>query len=186
MTGRSKSVALILSCVLLIASSGVHAEDGQRFHSASSGLSFWTPLKPRVTVEEIPGKAPTPYKRTLYAVEGPHYLLIASELDLANGPDTTGDEQSFLDSAVESMRAGLGDKFRLDASGITPLTLAPGNLKGMELRARVEGVVLIMRSYVGKRTIYTLQANYMPGDELAEKIGKRFLESLAVNDTRSP
>jgi hypothetical protein len=182
MKGLSKPVALILSCVLLIASSGAHADDGQRFTSASGGISFWTPLKPRITVDEIPGKAPKPYKRIMYAMEGPHYLLIASELDLANGPDTTGDEQSFLDSAVESMRAGLGDKFRLDANGITPMTLAPGNLKGMELRARVDGVVLVMRSYVGRRTIYTLQANYMPGDEVAGKIGKRFLESLAVND----
>jgi len=132
-------------------------------------------------VDEIPSQSGKPYKRTTYVMEAETFMLLASSLELNAGPDTAGDEDSFLDSMLDSIRNGFGDKFQLDSKGgVTAVTLAPNNLKGRQLRATVEGHPMIIRAYVGKRTIYTMQVSHMQGDQAAAKTGERFLESLVV------
>jgi hypothetical protein len=172
----------LLLCPVLFVSADAAENTGTQFTSPSGNVSFWAPVLPRVTVEDFPGKLGSKNKRTTYAMEGGNFLLLASELEFIRGPDTTGDEESFLDSMLETLRDALGNKLVLDANnGNTSIQLSPNNLKGRELRGAVEGHRFIIRSFVGKRTIYTLQASYPAGDAAASAMGEKFLGSLKVN-----
>jgi hypothetical protein len=172
----------LLLCSLLFSWANAADTKGAQFTSPNGKVSFWAPVRPSVTVEDFPGKLGSKNKRTTYAMEGGNFLLLASELELIRGPDTTGDEESFLDSMLETLRNALGDKLVLDANnGSTLIQLAPNNLKGRELRGTVEGHRFIIRSFVGRRTIYTLQASYAVGDAPAAAMGEQFLDSLKVN-----
>jgi hypothetical protein len=142
-------------------------------------MSFWTPSNPRTTVESLPSQTGAPYKRTTHAVEGGTYLLLASILDFRDELPTTGDELSYLDTMLESMRRGFGSAFVLDKThGVTEIRLETSNWPGRQLKGTIQGQEIILRAYIAPNSIYMLQVGYEVGDTSAASLGARFLNSL--------
>lgn len=175
-------LATILSLSLAVTVPAL-ADEGSTFKSADGRMSFWTPSQPKSTAESLPSQSGSPYKRTTYAVEGTNYLLLASILDFRGDLPTTGDEVSFLDSMLESIRRGFGTDFVLDKTqGSTELKLEATGWPGRELKGTVQGAVVILRAYVAPNSIYMLQATYEAGDASVARVGARFLSSFVPGE----
>lgn len=167
---------------LSLAPAPAAAADGMTFRSPDGRLSVWVPSKPKITEQQIPGASGARYQSTLFAVEGPDYLLLASVLDLGkDGASTEKDEKVFLDGMLADLREGMGERFELDAKGgVTDLTLKSEPMRGRQLRGKMDGQPMIIRAYVTRRAIYQLQATFPAGNAAAAKIADRFLSSLVA------
>jgi hypothetical protein len=173
-------------CVCLAVAGLAFAQDKSQstYKSDDGRLTFWSPTTPKKTSDLVPGKEQKTYRRTTYAVQMPNYLLLASVLDLGDDPPTTGDEQAYLGSMVESLTANMGEQFVLDPrEGQTRLHYGGNGFPGRQVKGTLEGQQLIIRSFVAPRRIYTFQVGYQLGDQKAAADGQRFLASVVINDS---
>ncbi len=183
LAGRSFGFRALTLGLCLAAAFSVSAAKETPFKTPDGRLSFWAPATPRSVSDRVPGKEGRSYQRTLYAIEMPNYLLLASVLDLGDDPPTTGDEQAYLGSMVESLTVNFGDKFKLDEKdGQTRLRYGGDGFPGRQIKGKIDGQQMIIRSYVASKRIYSFQVGYMAGDKEASARGEQFLESVVIDD----
>lgn len=94
----------------------------------------------------------------------------------------TGDEESYLDTMLGSMKANFGGNFVIDKdAGSKDLVSATGQ-KGRQIKGTVGGNRLILRSFVGKHSIYMQQALFPVDFKEGAKSADRFFDSLSIKD----
>src|SRR5689334_8851781 len=96
--------------ILLLANCAV-AADGFIYKSTDGRLTVWIPAKPQVTERNLPSSTGAPYKQITIASESKPFLFLAGILDFRQDLATTGDESSYLDTMLSSMKAGFGSGF---------------------------------------------------------------------------
>lgn len=176
--------AIVIALTYLICGAvSAASSDGNVFSSDDQRVSFWTPGIPKKIVESFPSRTGAPYKRTMYIVEAANYMLLVGLLDFQKESiPTTGDENGFLDTMLESMRKGFGSSFILDPNqGISNLDMSAPKLKGRQLKGRLQGQQITLRAYIAAHTIYMQQIMHTPQDKNLENIADRFLSSLVIH-----
>lgn len=180
---RSINILKLSVCIVsMVLASYATADQGIMFTSSDGRLSIWVPSKPRMKEDLIPSRTGGPYKRTTYAVEANNYILLAGIIDFRGDLATSGNEELYLNSMIENLRAGFGSRFVLDSKGGNiDILLPPKNLKGRQFKGMLlQGQRFIFRAYVVAHSIYILQVSYPSGDKSASKVAERFLSSLVV------
>jgi len=173
---------LILFFLIAIVSLGATAGDKTNFVTPDGRLSFWSPVKPVLKEDKLQSQTGAPYRRTSYLVETANGMLLAGVLDFRDDLSTTGDEKSYLDTMLQSMRKGFGPGFVLDKqSGQSDLQLANGGLKGREINGNIDGQKIRIRAFVGSRSIFMMQTVHPTNDKQGADISAKFLESFAVD-----
>jgi hypothetical protein len=160
------------------------APAGLQFTAPDGRISIWVPAAPKTSQDDFPSRTGSPYHRTTYAVEAANGLLLAGVLDFHDHLPTTGDEQGYLDTMLKSLTSGFGPGFQLAPGGMRSLRLAGSDLPGREIVGTVQGQCIVFRAYVGKNTIYMLEAGGSPGDKEMMATIDRFLASLVVDKDR--
>lgn len=156
--------------------------DGQTFTTDDKHIKFWAAGTPEKTEEAMPDRKGAPYKRTTYLMETEGSTLMLGILEFR--PDDTspaGYETTYLNTMLDNLRRSFVSRFLLDTdSGWKDIDLPKGNLKGKQLKGRLEGQDFTLRAYVAPHTIYMQQIGHAPQDQKAAEIADRFLQSLEL------
>ncbi|MES2039593.1 MAG: hypothetical protein V4495_17320 [Pseudomonadota bacterium] len=178
---RLWSAIIILSSLFFGLAQAVDA-GGQTFTTDDKHVKFWATGAPEKTEEAMPDRKGAPYKRTTYAMETDGSTLMLGILEFRpDDPSPAGYETTYLNNMVDNLRKNFVSKFLLDTdSGWKDISLPNGNLKGKQLKGRLEGQDFILRAYVAPHTIYMQQVGHAPQDKKAAEIADRFLQSLEL------
>lgn len=175
-------LAAILILILAIGAACAAAADGLTYKSKDGRLTVWVPVKPNVSERDLPSATGAPYKQITVAAESNPSMFLAGILDFKQDLATTGDETSYLDTMLESMKKGFGNGFVMDKSdGSKDLVSATGQ-KGRQIKGTVQGQRLIIRAFVGKHSIYMQQVVFPINNKAGSRNADRFLDSLAIVD----
>jgi len=153
---------------------------GIQFSAPDGRISIWAPALPKVSQEKFPSRTGSPYQRTTYAVGAANGLLLAGVLDFRGDLPTTGEEQSYLDTMLKSLASAFGPSFKLTTEGQRNITLSGSGLPGRELVGTLQDQRIVFRAYVGKSSIYMLEAGCSQSDKDMIATADRFLSSLVV------
>lgn len=180
---RKRLLVCLIPLLFVATTSFAVNTEGVTFKSADGKLSVWLPKMPQASEQVIPSQTGGPYKRVTYSVESAAYLFLAGILYFRDDLSTTGDESSYLDTMLGSIKAGFGEQFAVDKEGgVVDLKLPGSNLKGRQLQGTIRGQKMVLRAYVGKHSIYMLQAGFPVNSAAAATTARRFLESIVVTD----
>jgi hypothetical protein len=172
---------------LCLAVGGIAAAQlANQFKTRDGRLSFWAPVEPMSSVQHVPGRGRNTYQQTSYVMESPRYLFLASVLELGRGPPATGDEESFLAGVLDTVRAGMGEKFVLDTDGDTRIRYRGQGFPGRQITGSVGDQQMVVRTFVAAKRIYILQAGYLRADRKAAENARRFLDSVVIDDPENP
>lgn len=150
-----------------------------RFISPDGRISVFLPTKPEVREDLFPSKKGPPYKRVSLIVDGSNYMLLAGILELGSGPTTTGAEEEYLQSSIDSLRGTVGNDLVFDPKNGTR-NISLGIYKGKEINGSLNGIRFRNRSYVTPRRIYMLVATYDNNDQGAQNVTKKFFDSFKI------
>ncbi|MFZ6745417.1 hypothetical protein ACO0LC_19505 [Undibacterium sp. JH2W] len=156
--------------------------NGQIFTTEDKHVKFWIVGTPEKTVEIFHERKGSPYKRTTYTLEAEGSTLMLGILEFHNDdPSAAGYEISYLNTMLDNLRRGFISKFLLDANGgWVDVNLPSGDLKGKQLKGRLEGQDFTLRAYVAPHTIYMQQIGHAPRDKKAAEVADKFLQSLVI------
>lgn len=155
---------------------------GQTFTTDDKHVKFWAAGTPEKTEEAMSDRKGAPYKRTTYSMETEGSTLMLGILEFRqDDPSPAGYETTYLNTMLDNLRRSFVSKFLLDTdSGWKDIDLPKGNLKGKQLKGRLEGQDFILRAYVAPHTIYMQQIGHAPQDKKAAEVADRFLQSLEL------
>lgn len=175
-------IATFLVLMLLTGTAFAGATDGLIYKSRDGRLTVWVPAKPQVTERDLPSTTGGPYKQIMVASESSPSIFLAGILDFRSDLATTGDETSYLDTMLGSMKAGFGNGFVIDKrDGSKDLVSSTGQ-KGRQIQGTVQGLRIIIRAFVGKHSIYMQQAAFPISYKDEGKNANRFLDSFVIAD----
>ncbi|MFZ6873385.1 hypothetical protein ACO0LF_15125 [Undibacterium sp. Di27W] len=156
--------------------------DGQILTTDDKHVKFWAAGKPEKTVEKLSERKGFPYQRTTYTMEAEGSMLMLGVLEFhSDDSSPAGYEMAYLNTMLDNLRRGFISKFALDADGgWVDISLPTGNLKGKQLKGRLQGQDFTLRAYVAPHTIYMQQIGHSPIDKKAAEVANKFLQSLVI------
>lgn len=182
---RPNFQTLIAAILMLIFATGqacAAPEDGFTYKSKDGRLGVWVPAKPQVSERNLPSKTGAPYRQITVVSESNPSMFIAGILDFRQDLATTGDETSYLDTMLASIKAGFGNGFVMDKSDGTKELVSSTGQKGRQIKGIVQGQCVIIRAFVGKHSIYMQQVGFPVNFKAGSKSVDRFLDSLSITD----
>lgn len=155
---------------------------GQVVTTDDKHVKFWAAGIPEKTEETMPDRKGAPYKRTTYTMEAGGSTLMIGVLEFRQDDGSApGYETAYLNSMLDNMRRSFVNKFLLDSDGgWKDIDLPNSNLKGKQVKGRLENQDFVLRAYVAPHTIYMQQAGHAPQDKKAAEVADKFLQSLEI------
>lgn len=181
-THRIGLAVLVLSSLFCGLSQAADTE-AQSFATDDKQVKFWAADKPEKTEETLPDRKGSPYKRTTYTMEAEGCMMMMGILEFKrNDPSAAGYEMAYLNTMLDNLRRGFVKKFLLDADGgWVDIVLPGGDLKGKQLKGRLDGQDFTLKAYVAPHTIYLQQIGHAPSNKKAEEVADRFFNSLLID-----
>ncbi|MFZ6731575.1 hypothetical protein ACO0LG_06615 [Undibacterium sp. Ji42W] len=155
---------------------------GQVMTTDDKHVKFWAAGTPEKTEETMPERKGAPYKRTTYTMEAGGSTLMLGILEFRQDDGSApGYETAYLNTMLDNMRRSFVNKFLLDSDGgWKDIDLPNSNLKGKQVKGRLENQDFVLRAYVAPHTIYMQQAGHAPQDKKAAEVADKFLQSLEI------
>lgn len=179
---RPLCLAMIVLSSLFCSVTQAADAGGQILTSDDKRVKFWAVSTPEKTEENLPERKGAPFKRTTYTMDADGCMMMLGILEFnRNDPSAAGYEMAYLNTMLDNLRRGFISKFLLDADGgWVDIALPSGDLKGKQLKGRLEGQDFTLKAYVAPHTIYLQQIGHAPSNKKAEEIADRFFKSLLI------
>lgn len=174
--------AIIILIALFCGFAQAADTSGQVFTTEDKHVRFWAAGTPEKTEETMPERKGAPYKRTTYTMETEGTTLMLGILAFRHDdPSASGYETRYLNTMLDNLLKGFHTKLLLDSdTGWKDIDMPTGNLKGKQLKGRLDGQDFTLRAYVAPHTIYMLQTGHAPLNNKAAEVAEHFLQSLEL------
>jgi len=169
------------ACVIVLTQVAVSAP-ADIFTTEDGAVSFWAPLPPKKSIAGVPDNG-VEFPRTIFTMKAPNYTIQTTIFELGDFK-TTGDEDAYLKTFVDTLLGGLGPDFVLDkVGGRAHLPLGPNGLKGIQLTGTKGAVQAIIRIYIGTCRFYQFQILHEAGNKVTGQLGERYFSSVTISDS---